>query len=604
MPNPYFTQPEPIFWRFIDRLIPIDILSDYSDRFRARSLVLFILILVSLSVLSLMSLSVMENALPERRLVSLVLVLSQLTAIVVMNLTRRFKVAAWLSIGLMCAFVEYVDYNNLSVQGPVTFAWIVPPTLAAMLLGKRASLLIGIIIVAAVSYNVWALKHGLLPTPITDPATWESARFIIILSVLVVVVFCVAGLDLLAERRSKKLSQEIDYRVTVMYELEQARDLAESSAKSKAMFLATMSHELRTPLNGVLGNASLLEREPLSDKARLRVKDIVSSGQLLLSTINDVLDLSKLESEGLQLNHEVYDVAAQLQTLHRMLAVCVSSNVAFHLRGCDAPIAIRADQHRIAQIITNLVSNAAKFTHEGEVSVALAFNASNQLCLSVKDTGIGISEEDQKGLFEEFVQVNTPYGLQQGSGLGLAIVQRIVVAMNGKVELNSELGEGAEFTVTLPIEAQSLEALAEEQNQQTQSEPQSLAGLRQVNELKVLIADDVVMNCVILEALLAELGIVNTTLVYDGLEAVEALEKNADFDLIFMDVRMPKIDGHEACRQIRAMGFNGPIIAVSANAYEEDRQACLAAGMDELISKPLVLEALETSLVTVMQAQD
>ena len=231
--------------------------------------------------------------------------------------------------------------------------------------------------------------------------------------------------------------------------------------------------------------------------------------------------------------------------------------------------------------ITRTISKAGtaitiRFMHQAE-----------SIMIQVQDTGVGISDEDAKFLFQDFVQVRKHAHRQvEGTGLGLAIIQRIIAKMSGSIKLESEEGKGSTFTVELPISAYEIQTTTLQSNLENQQNVTHY----DFSSLNILIVDDVAMNCIILKALLEELGIQNITEENDGQEALERIRHDDSFDMILMDIRMPKMDGLEASELIRKLGYKRPIIAVTANAFEEDKHACLNAGMTDFLSKPIELE--------------
>lgn len=577
---------------FLDKLIPNSILNDASECFKARTLIIMVSILVLLATISMTLIIAVDKSLPTRRLITISLISLQPFAIWLMWHKQKTLQAAWYVVSLLAVTVMYIDYNNESFKGAFSIIWMLPTTIAVMLLGGRAALKVTFISIIGMSINFTLLQQGMLPAPITPPAKWLNAEFIISISIMLIVTFSVYALAKMAKQKEQALSTEIESRKRIADELKEAKDIAEQAAENKSMFLATMSHELRTPLNSILGNAELLSREKLEQKTGSRISDIYSSGQLLISIINDILDLSKFDTYGIELNNETYDISDQIKRIHRMMEAKLKPGVRFVLEGTDSPIYINSDQNRLSQVILNLVSNAVKFTETGQITVALICEQSS-IILQVKDTGVGISEDDAKNLFQDFVQVRKHANRQvEGTGLGLAIIQRIIDRMGGTITLDSKEGKGSTFTVKLPIKTEELSAAMHT----PEIENPKMAIDNNVSSLNLLIVDDVPMNCIILDALLEELGITQITEEHDGEEAVAMIRKDPSFDMVLMDIRMPKMDGLEASKLIRELGYNQPIIAVTANAFEEDKQACLDAGMSDFLSKPIELEKLKAVL--------
>lgn len=583
------------FLRCLDRYIPNNILLDASQRYKARSLILIVAILFLLSAVSMVLVVTVDKVVSERRLITITLIGLQIFAMFLLRYYRSTTQASWYLVVLTTLTVFYIDHNNLSFQGAFSIIWMLPSTIAVMLLGGSIGLKVAAVAVIGMTTNFVLLKMDMLPAPITLPEKWLHLEFIISITIMILVTFCVFGLFSLTSQRELELSYEIEARKRFARELERAKDIAEEAANNKAMFLATMSHELRTPLNAILGNAELLSRESLNALTEKRVKDIHSSGQLLLSIINDVLDVSKMDSYGIELQQKTYDFSEQLSRIYHMMSAQVKPGVDFTVTGIDKPIHVYADPNRLAQVLLNLISNALKFTEQGAVNVIVNAQEVEQLEIKVKDSGVGISGEDAKRLFEDYVQVPKPLHQQQeGTGLGLAIVKRILIAMDGVIKLESQVGQGSVFTVTLPIKvaSDSIDQLSFQEN-----ETKEIIDMSQnLSQKRLLIVDDVSMNCIVLKALLETLGVTQIEEESDGAMAVARIEKDREFDAILMDVRMPKMDGLEASRLIRDLGYEQPIIAVTANAFEEDRKACLEAGMNGFLSKPIDMEKLQRSL--------
>jgi signal transduction histidine kinase/ActR/RegA family two-component response regulator len=371
---------------------------------------------------------------------------------------------------------------------------------------------------------------------------------------------------------------------------------ADAANRAKSQFLATMSHELRTPLNGVLGMAQALTGDSLTVVQRERVSIIRRSSESLLAVLNDLLDLSKIETNSLELETVEFD----LQQLVEGVAAAYEPAAAKKglVFACD--IAAEAggrylgDSARLRRILYSLTDNAVKFTNEGGVTLRVAGDA-GRLAFSIVDTGIGIGEADLAHLFETFFQVDA--GLTRrydGAGVGLAICGELAALMGGAIEAKSRLGEGSVFTLTLPLERVARAHAAPDNAAQHDAPPA---------DLRVLAAEDNVTNQQVLKALLGAAGI-EPTIAADGREAVAAWENEA-WDLILMDIQMPQMNGIDATRAIRRRELETgrartPILAVTANAMTHQVAEYQAAGMDGVVAKPVdiatLLGAMENAL--------
>jgi len=381
-------------------------------------------------------------------------------------------------------------------------------------------------------------------------------------------------------------------------ELEKKRQASDSASQAKTDFLATMSHEIRTPMTGVLGFADMLLSEDLPETSKTKVQKIKESTRSLLQIINDILDISKIEAKKLEIETRAVNLPTLVQDVvsffdtHDERAAKIFLSIAD-----DCPDNIAGDPARIRQVLINLIGNAVKFTHQGEITVTVEWDAApGFLRFAVKDTGIGIADEMIPKMFIDFTQADTSISREyEGTGLGLSISKRLVELMGGEIGVSSKLGIGSEFWFTLPyFEAPQLIDISDRP-------PSSVSPTAGTRKLRILVAEDNELNRAIISHFLDLLGH-DWRVANDGQAAVTA-HKTETFDLILMDVRMPIMSGTEATKEIRCLaGDKGavPIVALTADAMTEHQKEYIDVGMNAVVAKPIDLNELVTAINTAM----
>lgn len=398
-----------------------------------------------------------------------------------------------------------------------------------------------------------------------------------------------------AEGRLTELTSSLEHQVLARtVELERALVRAEAGTRAKDEFLAVMSHEIRTPLNGILGTTELLALSKLEPAQLTWVSLMQRSGGLLLTLINDLLDFSKIEAGKLELTTSDFELVNEVEGvlgLHRPLAQQAGVELRVNW-GHDVPARVHADPDRLAQVIGNLLGNAVKFTNEGCVTLSIDAHQLGQhvrLDFAVVDTGIGIEPQQISRLFRPFSQADSTTTRRfGGTGLGLAICARLVERMGGQITVESQARVGTTFRFFVLVDAAT--------SSPSRSPLLEVRGGSEGLGLRVLLAEDNPMNQTIGVRLLEHLAC-EVVLARDGEEAI-AMVNEQTFDLVFMDLQMPVLDGLHATRAIRGLTCAQPrIVALTANAFESDRTACLAAGMDDFMTKPLKVEMLRRQLL-------
>lgn len=433
---------------------------------------------------------------------------------------------------------------------------------------------------------------------------------LIVTSAFGIMMFFYARRDSYVRNEVETKTQEL---VAKEREVRRALDKAETATQAKSQFLANMSHEIRTPMNGVIGFTQLLDDGTLNQDQQRYVQMISDSGSAMMSLLNDILDISKVDAGLMVINEAPVDVQHILENCISLVSPnAETKNIQLQLEiSKNLPSLVKLDGLRLRQVVLNLLANAVKFTEKGSVTVEVHYERGRtlpsgtgdpaSLSIVVTDTGKGISPDRQRAIFEPFTQeddsTERKYG---GTGLGLTISNQLIQLMGGEITMTSELGEGSAFTISLPAEACS-----EEKTRGISAEglPADDGDAGEADDKpRILIAEDHDINQMLLGEMLEKLGYAHDV-ASDGAKALarvrQAAAENRQYDAVLMDIQMPEIDGIKATELIRAEGMDSsqlPIIALTANAYPQDVENCLKAGMQAHLAKPFAIEDLETLL--------
>ena len=386
------------------------------------------------------------------------------------------------------------------------------------------------------------------------------------------------SVDLIQELTHKQKQRE--------QQLNIAKEAAVNANTTKSTFLATMSHEIRNPMHAILGALSLLDKSKMDSEQQHFIDTSLKSANILLGLLNNILDMSKIEAGKLQLEHRPFNIQDILLGITSVLEPLAHKKgiTLRHSSNIDQPLWLLGDDNRLTQILINLTNNAIKFTQQGHVDVIMHAESSTTntslLRVTVKDTGIGISEHKLKHIFDDFVQSDSSFSREYGgSGLGLAISKQLITLMKGDVKVTSILNKGSEFTITLELE-QTVAPVIEPPLPQAKSTEDSI-------QTRLLLVEDNKANQFITKTILQRAGYA-VDVAGNGLLAIEATKKRR-YQLILMDLQMPEMDGFGATkgiRQVSNINRDTPIIAMTANATTEDRENTLAVGMNDFLMKP------------------
>jgi len=505
-------------------------------------------------------------------IIPLVALIFYLTIYIISKKRKNKSIQKWiLSVGTLI-ILNLLWFHNYGYRGPAPYFFaIIYGVLIYVWHEKELQLVTGIIII-----NVLIIFYLDLYYPhITEEYADRQHKVIDIYSG----VFFYIGLSFLVIFRAKN-SYINEYKK------------AKNAEMLKTAFLANMSHEIRTPLNAIVGFSNLLAESDLPLNKRFEYKELVEeNNSYLLQLISDILDISKIESQQLIINKKAVNLNVLITNIYNSIVISqkkkFNPDIKFSLNLLPDDFTITTDETCVNQIITNLVDNAFKFTDKGEINIKLSISENN-VVIEVSDTGIGIKEENIEKVFERFYRIdnnvskNRDNSLYRGTGLGLYLSRKLAALLEGNLWAISKRGEGSVFFLTLPLKDYQL-LLPKKSKKKSNSNKELMTKFA---HLKIMVVEDDQFNQIYFIELFKRFKI-NITIAKSGEEAVEILNNNCDFDLIFLDIKLPGIDGFEVLSHIKSVDCKSLIVAQTANAMEGDERNCLNAGFDKYISKPI-----------------
>lgn len=562
--------------------------------------------LVSFLVFIAMTISLASNIILERDslLLSMLLSIAMISFYVfyISRYQEKFVPIGLVYIVFSLLFFIPIWFSNGGIEGPTKTAYLMSVVAAMMILPKRYHLLfimvtIGIILTLywlELQHPEWLVKYPNEKTKHTDILI-STILYLLIISISVSLYKRTYDMD-----RDNLIKKSIDLEESREY-LSETKQQAEEATKAKSRFLANMSHEIRTPLNGIIGTIDLLQHTPLNTEQEELMLSLKSSSTHLLEIVNDVLDISKIEADKLELFEgpcNLENIIQQVTAISSPRLISLKKNITLSAAvqpGVESEII--ADESRIKQVLINLVGNAIKFTETGEIKLEVNANmideSLQELHFAVSDTGIGISEDNIQSLFIPFTQIDsTATRKHSGTGLGLSICRKIIEEMGGRIWVESELGKGSTFRFIIPVQ---INLVRKSQQSQQRNAAGAISGA-EIKPLKMLVAEDNNMNQLLATKMFKKIGYI-IEIANNGKEAVEMTAKY-DYDLVFMDIHMPEMDGIEATQRILNSGrAKVPIIiAMTANAVKEAEAEYLQLGMKDIVTKPFTIDQLRKVL--------
>lgn len=562
--------------------------------------------LVSFLVFIAMTISLASNILLERDslLLSMLLCIAMISFYVfyISRYQEKFVPIGLVYIVFSLLFFVPIWFSNGGIEGPTKTAYLMSVVAAMMILPKRYHLLFILVTISIIltlywlelQHPEWLVKYPNEKTKHTDILI-STILYLLIISISVSLYKRTYDMD-----RDNLIKKSIDLEESREY-LSETKQQAEEATKAKSRFLANMSHEIRTPLNGIIGTIDLLQHTTLNAEQEELMLSLKSSSTHLLEIVNDVLDISKIEADKLELFEgpcNLENIIQQVTAISSPRLISLKKNIILTAAiqpGVESEII--ADESRIKQVLINLVGNAIKFTESGEIKLEVNANmideSLQELHFTVSDTGIGISEENIQSLFIPFTQIDSSATRKHsGTGLGLSICRKIIEEMGGRIWVESELGKGSTFRFIIPVQ---INLVRKSQQPQQRNAAGAISGT-EINPLKMLVAEDNNMNQLLATKMFKKIGYI-IEIANNGKEAVEMTAKY-DYDLVFMDIHMPEMDGIEATQRILNSGrAKVPIIiAMTANAVKEAEAEYLQLGMKDIVTKPFTIDQLRKVL--------